>query len=109
MIPMSSPIRVLHVDDNPDFLETSATVLERTASDLEVVTATSPDAGLDVLEREAIDCIVSDYRMPETDGLAFLDAVRESYPDVPFVLFTGCGSERIASRAISAGITVYLR
>jgi PAS domain S-box-containing protein len=109
MIPMSSPIRVLHVDDNPDFLETSATVLERTASDLEVVTATSPDAGLDVLEREAIDCIVSDYRMPETDGLAFLDAVRESYPDVPFVLFTGCGSERIASRAISAGITDYLR
>ena len=47
--------------------------------------------------------------MPGTDGIGFLSAVRESHPDLPFVLFTGKGSEDIASDAISAGVTDYLR
>jgi PAS domain S-box-containing protein len=56
-----------------------------------------------------VDCVVSDYDMPGTDGLEFLEQVREHYPDLPFVLFTGKGSEEIASEAISAGVTDYLQ
>jgi PAS domain S-box-containing protein len=55
------------------------------------------------------DCVVSDYDMPETDGLEFLERVRERFPELPFVLFTGKGSEEIASEAISAGVTDYLQ
>jgi len=46
--------------------------------------------------------------MPDTNGTEFLETVRETYPDLPFVLFTGKGSEAVASDAISAGITDYL-
>jgi len=47
--------------------------------------------------------------LPDADGLALLDAVRADDEACPFVLFTGTGSEAIASEAISAGITDYLR
>ena len=99
---------VLHVDDEPEFADLVSIYLER-AGDLEVVTEASAEDGLERLETETIDCVVSDYDMPETDGLAFLHAVRERYPDLPFILFTGKGSEEIASEAISAGVTDYVQ
>lgn len=46
--------------------------------------------------------------MPGTGGLEFLQTVREEYPHLPFILFTGKGTEEVASDAISAGVTDYL-
>ncbi|WP_135821447.1 PAS domain S-box protein [Halostella litorea] len=105
---MGSPIRVLHVDDDPAFVDLVATFLER-ESDLTVVSETSAADGLETFERADVECVVSDYDMPRTDGLEFLQGVRERDPDVPFVLFTGKGSEEIASEAISAGVTDYMQ
>lgn len=102
-------IRVLHVDDEANLAETSALWLEKVSDRLSVVTETSAPDGLDRLDEEDIDCIVSDYDMPEMNGLEFLEAVRETHPDLPFILFTGKGSEEIASEAISAGVTDYLQ
>jgi DNA-binding NarL/FixJ family response regulator len=103
-------IRVLHVDDEPDFADLTATFLEREREEFEVVTATSAAEGFDHLaEAEAaVDCIVSDYDMPGTIGLEFLEAIRESHPTLPFVLFTGRRGEGIASEAITAGVDEYL-
>ncbi|WP_254273893.1 response regulator [Haloarcula marina] len=102
-------IRVLHVDDNPQIGELIQTFLERINDDLSVVTETSAVAAMDHLRDGGVDCIVSDYQMPNTNGLEFLEIVREQYPDVPFILFTGEGSEAIASEAIQAGVTDYMQ
>ena len=102
-------IRVLHVDDDPDFGALATVALEREDEAFEVTTAASADEGLAKLEAGTFECVVSDYQMPGTDGLEFLRRVRESYPDLPFVLFTGRGSEEVASEAISAGVTDYLQ
>ena len=102
-------IQVLHVDDDPDFADIAATFLEREGDGFVVETATSAAAALDRLADLDVDCIVSDYDMPEMDGLEFLAAVRDDHPDLPFVLFTGKGSEEIASQAISAGVTDYIQ
>jgi PAS domain S-box-containing protein len=102
-------IQVLHVDDDPDFADIAATFLEREDDEFVVETATSAAAALDRLADLDVDCIVSDYDMPEMDGLEFLAAVRDDHPDLPFVLFTGKGSEEIASQAISAGVTDYIQ
>jgi len=102
-------IRVLHVDDDPGFLDLCRDALQQEHSDIEVITETSVDAGLDTFETAEIDCIVSDYDMPGTNGLDFLEAVREVDPNVPFILFTGKGSEEVASEALSAGATDYLQ
>ena len=98
-------IRVLHVDDEPDFVEMASTFLERADDRLRVDTATSAASGLDHLADEAVDCVISDYDMPDKNGIELLESVREDRPDMPFVLFTGKGSEEIASDAISAGVT----
>jgi len=106
---MGEPIRVLHVDDDPELAETTASFLERDDDRFAVETATGASEGLDKLAEGEFDCVISDYEMPATDGLAFLETVRETYPELPFILFTGKGSEDVASEAISSGVTDYLQ
>jgi len=99
------PRRVLLVDDEPG----AAAHVERLLNGVETVTRTAPADALDVVREERVDCVVSDYNMPETDGLELFEEVRSIDPGLPFVLFTGRGSEEIASDAISAGVTDYLQ
>ena len=101
-------IHVLHIDDDADFADVTASFIERVNSSVTVETAVSAEEGLDRLD-DSIDCVVSDYEMPEIDGIELLESVRQEYPNLPFILFTGKGSEAVASEAISAGVTDYLQ
>jgi PAS domain S-box-containing protein len=109
MSAIDDTIRVLHVDDDPDLADLVATYLEREDDRLAVRTASSADEGLELMADTDVDCIVSDYDMPGRNGIEFLEAVREERPEVPFILYTGKGSEEVASGAISAGVTDYLQ
>ena len=102
-------IDVLHVDDDPEVADLTAEFLTQADERLAVHTATHPDDGFDILTHREIDCVVSDYDMPGWTGIGFLEAVRERHPDLPFILYTGKGSEEVASEAISAGVTDYLQ
>nr|WP_248897169.1 ATP-binding protein [Haloplanus sp. XH21] len=106
---MTGEILVLHVDDDPDFVTLAATFLERADERIVVETATDADDGMALLDDRDIDCIVSDHDMSGQNGIEFLRDVRETHPDLPFILFTGKGSEQVASDAISAGVTDYLQ
>ena len=103
------PILVLHVDDEPDIAHILGKFLEEEDPRLEVRSTTDVEEGIELVGKNDFDCIISDYEMPKTSGLDFLETVRVSYPDLPFILFTGKGSEEIASDAISAGVTDYLQ
>jgi len=109
--PDTQPIEILHVDDDPGFVDLVATFLEREHDAFTVRTETDPHDALGVLEAEdcSVDCVVSDYDMPGLDGLTVLERVRDAHTDLPFILFTGKGSEEIASEAITAGVTDYLQ
>lgn len=101
--------RILHVDDEPDQVDLSRDLIESMTENVVVATETSAGRGLERIEDEPIDCIISDYDMPEMNGLEFLDQVRENDPSLPFILFTGKGSEEVASDAIARGVTDYLQ
>lgn len=102
-------IDALHVDDDESLLDLSATFLEQNHDRLSIHSKLDAKEALDYLETNEIDCIVSDYDMPSLNGIEFLEQVREIYPDVPFILYTGKGSEEVASEAISKGVTDYLQ
>ncbi|MFC6863163.1 PAS domain S-box protein [Halomicroarcula sp. GCM10025817] len=99
---------VLHVDDDPALLETTEPLLQATL-DCTVLSTTSAGEGHELLASERVDCVVSDYDMPGANGIEFLEAVRAEFPDLPFILFTGRGSEAVASEAIAAGVTDYVQ
>ncbi|WP_181685319.1 response regulator [Halorhabdus salina] len=106
---MDGSVRMLHVDDDPHFAEVVAELLRNHSARFDVVIESDLEAVLGQLSTESFDCVVSDYQMPRIDGLQLLDRVRSAYPNLPFVLFTGKGSEEIASEAIAAGVTDYVQ
>ncbi len=106
---MTESITLLHVEDEPEFAELASEFLKREDERFEIRLATDADEGEDLLETHDIDCIISDHDMPGRSGLEFLESVRETHPDLPFILFTGKGSEEVASKAITAGVTDYLQ
>ncbi len=99
---------LLYVDDEEGLLDLGRIYLER-EGDFSVITHDSVQNGLAHLASHPVDLIISDYQMPDTDGLAFLKIVREKYPDTPFILFTGRGREEVVIEAINNGADFYLQ
>ena len=55
------------------------------------------------------DCLVTTHALPDTDGVALVEEVRSNHPNVPVILITDQPDDRVASEAISAGVTDYVR
>jgi len=102
---VATHIDVLHVDDDRQFGDLTRIFLSEIAPTVTVHTETDPEAALETVSERSVDCVVSDYDMPNTTGLHLLEQVRSIDSKLPFILFTGKGSEEIASEAISAGVT----
>lgn len=104
-----APIHTLLVDDDGRWAEFMATEIERAASEIRVSVALGANEAIITLqERDDVDCLVTDYRMPRVDGIELLKRVREEYPNLPVLLVTSEGSEDVAARGIEAGLTDYL-
>ena len=100
-------IHVLCVDELPASARIE-TVLRRDTEQFNVTTASSVRAGADQFGDD-VDCVVADCELPDGTAVDLLRLVREQSVDCPFIIFTGTGTEAIASDAISAGVTDYLR
>jgi PAS domain S-box-containing protein len=101
-------IHILHVDDDVDHLKFTKLFLEELDPVLQIDSASSPSEGVNMLRMGSYDCVVSDYQMPEMDGVAFARWIRK-WSRIPFIIYTGRGSEEVASAAFDAGIDDYIR
>ncbi|HUU75150.1 MAG TPA: PAS domain S-box protein [Methanoregulaceae archaeon] len=99
---------VLLVDDEPALLDVARLFLERKA-DFQVHTAISAQSALEKLKLRSYDVIISDYEMPEMNGIEFLKIVRQEWKDLPFIIFTGKGREEVVIEALNAGADFYLQ
>ena len=94
--------KVLLVDDESGVIQVAGEILEMTGY-IKVQGALSVADGFEMLSKEEFDVIVSDYRMPEKDGLQFLRELKEEGINTPFVMFTGKGKEQVAAEALRLG------
>jgi len=101
-------ISVLYVDDDQVLLNLAKEFLERN-NPFTVDTLQSSTEALNTLAKQEYDCIISDYQMPDMDGIALLKSVRSRYPNLPFILFTGKGREEVVIEAINAGADYYVQ
>ena len=107
MSPTDQPaIRVLIVDDERDFLDSLAKRL--TLRGLQVVAASSGAEALQVLERDAIDVVVLDVRMPGMDGVETLRRIKRLYPQVEVVMLTGHADLDASLEGMRLGFFDYL-
>lgn len=102
------PLSILYVDDNPNLLAVIRIILEQ-AGHMAVATCSSGACALALLERQAFDAVISDYDMPEMNGLAVLKRIRASGNQVPFILFTQYEREEIPGTCLESMRGTYLK
>ena len=74
-----------------------------------VVTFTSAKQALEYVKKNSIDLVISDYVMPEMDGITFLANVREINPEIPRIILTGYADKENAIKAINeVGLFQYI-
>jgi CheY-like chemotaxis protein len=86
---MDSPVRVLLVDESDDVLDLTRQFLGQESDAFEVETATSAADAVAAVDAKPFDAVVGDYHMPDIEGPALAQRLRERNPGLPFVLFTG--------------------
>lgn len=105
--PPGPPMKLLVVDDS-EFEHQVIARLLRGVAGLSVAYASGGVAGLEAVERETPDVILTDLFMPDMDGLELVQRVRKHRPAVPLILMTAFGSEEVAIQALRAGAANYL-
>jgi PAS domain S-box-containing protein len=106
-MPQSSSISILCVDDEPMFLDAFQQKLEREG--FTVTSVSTVTAALELINTEYFDVIISDYSMPDMDGLTLLQEIRSRGCQSLFVVVTAKRLAHIAIDALNAGADYYLQ
>ena len=101
-------IRVLYVDDEVSLLDVCREFIE-VPGQIAMETALSAKEAFSALSRSDFDVVVSDYQMPDINGIELLKRLRSEFGHVPFILFTGRGREEVAIEALNSGADFYLQ
>jgi CheY-like chemotaxis protein len=103
---MDAHRKVMFVDDDPGVRDSWSRYLS--AEGFDVTTAEDGDRAIRQLEREPVDVVVSDLRMPRTDGVELLEWIHDHKPETPFVLLTGFGNAAVERKVRELGAFDYL-
>ncbi len=99
-------ISLLIVDDEERFLSTTQKLLEKKG--IRTFTATSGNAGYEVLETNPVDVVVLDVKMPGMSGMGVLKRIKKDFPEVEVIMLTGHATVQTAVGGIKYGAFDYL-
>ena len=98
---------ILIVDDEELFIEYIQSVLS--GKNYNVITASSGQEGLEILKKQSVNMVISEYKIPLMNGLEFLEKVRIIYPDILTIMVTDQPDIKLAIKAINeAGVYKFL-
>ena len=96
--------RILHIDDDEDFLDVFRLMFGK---HFDICSTDRANKALELLKDKKFACIITDYDMPKINGLELLSIIREKMPDIPVILYTGQGNEEVAREAFIKGASDY--
>ena len=98
--------RILIVDNEPDFLRLMTSTLMEDGYEVDV--ARDGTEGLNIIDNQVVDLVLSELSMPKMNGLELMEKIRMKYPALPFIIMTGAGSIEQAVAAIKKGAYDYI-
>lgn len=103
---MPDKIRILMVDDEAKFRETTSKILQKKG--FETTMAGTGEEAVEILKKMTQDVVILDIRMPGMDGHQALSLIKEIQPDVRVIMLTGHGDAESAKTALKKGAYDYL-
>jgi len=100
------PIKILVVDDEKDFVEMLSLRLGETGE--KVTQAYNGKECIEILEKNAIDAVILDIKMPGMDGIEVLKEIKKRFPLVEVIMLTGHGTAETAVQGMKIGAFDYL-
>jgi len=101
-------LRILHLEDSPRDAELIRSLLEEEGVDFEVAHVTNKETFEAAITKSSFDVILSDFALPNYNGLTALDFARLNAPHVPFILVSGTVGEEVAVQSLKTGATDYI-
>jgi signal transduction histidine kinase len=101
-------MKILVIEDNPDHALLTKRVLEKANQGYQVNSAREAEEGLRMIIEESYDLVICDYRLPGLSALDVLKKMSEKRQDLPFVVVTSSGSEKIAVELMKEGAYDYV-
>src|SRR5580704_11848740 len=105
---MKSPLRILHLEDDPGDAELIQETLAADGTRCEIVRIQTEADFFAALQQYSFDLILADYTLPSFDGLSALRIARRDRPHVPFIFVSGTLDEEVAIEALKIGATDYV-
>lgn len=102
------PLRFVHLEDDPNDVVLVRSALDEVGLPLDVAVVSTRDAFAEALTSREIDVVLSDYALPNYDGLSALALTRQLVPGVPFILISGTLGEEAAIESLRGGATDYV-
>ncbi|MDP3732551.1 MAG: response regulator [Candidatus Omnitrophota bacterium] len=101
-------MRILLIEDNPDHTLFTKRVLKKANPSYEVDSTGEAKEALRKIAKESYDLILCDYRLPDSSALHILTEIRGKGRDLPFIVVTSSGSEKIAVELMQEGAYDYV-
>lgn len=97
--------RILLVDDEPNAIKVLSAILSDTGYD--VIESQNAEKAIKMISKKDVDVVITDLKMPGTDGMQLFDYLIENYPDVPVIFLTAYGTVESAVNAMTRGAFYY--
>jgi PAS domain S-box-containing protein/diguanylate cyclase (GGDEF)-like protein len=107
-MPLNRPIRVLHLEDDPRDAELIRGKLKEDGLAVDIVWTNGRREFETALQGKQFDVVLSDFNLPDYDGLSALKSVRRIHPELPVIVISGTVGEDEAVECLKAGATDYV-
>ncbi|MDN6279510.1 MAG: sigma-54 dependent transcriptional regulator [Psychroflexus sp.] len=92
---------ILLIDDDAFFIKTLSNYLKR--FDYQVSTESNAESALTQIDKTKFDLVITDYKLPNSDGLSLIENLKKNHPEIPVILITNYSDIRTAVKSIKLG------